>query len=365
MNKITKYILIGLGVVAGLFLLWYFLSIVVYILISAVLALIGGPLVTLICNIRIRKWKPSRAMGAAFALLTLWVLISTFFSIFIPALASEANELAKIDVNMLINNFNEPIQKFQDYFNKGDKQFSLTEYAAEKVVALMNVKQITEYAKGFASMLGDIFIAIFSISFITFFFLKEERMFGNSIILLVPTQYIEEVTHIIESSNKLLKRYFIGIGIQLFSVGFLVFIGMLIVGLKFSHALIIGTFAGIVNVIPYIGPIIGTSFGLIFGVVTHLGMPFYPDLLELVAMMSVVYGIVHVIDNILFQPLIFSNSVKAHPLEIFLVILIAGTVGGIIGMVIAIPAYTILRVVAKEFFNNSRLVKKLTSKMGD
>lgn len=367
MSKITKYIILVLTIGAIVYLLWYFMSIVVYIIISAILSLIGGPLVTLIRKIRIKKWQPSRSLGAGLTLLFLWILIFTFFSIIIPVVVKEANQLSKINVDQLVENLNEPIQRVQGFFNKDevDKEFSLTEYAAEKIVSFLDVSQLSGYIKIFLAMLGDIFIAVFSISFITFFFLKEEQMFGNTIILLVPSRYTDEATHIINSSSKLLKRYFIGIGIEVLSVGSLVSLGLWFIGLDFSHIVIMGAFAGIINVIPYIGPIIGSLFGIIIGIATHLDMPFYPDLLQLIGLIAMVYVTVQVIDNVLFQPLIYSSSVNAHPLEIFLVILIAGNVAGIVGMVLAIPSYTILRVVAKEFFNNSRIVKKLTSKISD
>jgi predicted PurR-regulated permease PerM len=83
-------------------------------------------------------------------------------------------------------------------------------------------------------------------------------------------------------------------------------------------------------------------------------------MLPLLGLMLVVFISVQVIDNILFQPLIYASSVLAHPLEIFIVLLIAGSVAGILGMFLAIPAYTVIRVIAKEFFNNFKLVKRLT-----
>ena len=85
--------------------------------------------------------------------------------------------------------------------------------------------------------------------------------------------------------------------------------------------------------------------------------------LPLLGFMIIVFGSVQIIDNILFQPLIYSSSVKAHPLEIFLVILAAASLAGILGMILAIPVYTILRVIAKEFFDNMKIVKKLTENL--
>ena len=115
------------------------------------------------------------------------------------------------------------------------------------------------------------------------------------------------------------------------------------------------------NIIPYIGPLIGTLFGLMLGLTTHFNTN--TSLLSLAILILAVFAIVHIIDNLVFQPWIYSSSVHAHPLEIFLVILMAGSLYGIPAMIVAIPAYTVLRVFAREFLYNFKLVKKLTGKM--
>jgi predicted PurR-regulated permease PerM len=180
---------------------------------------------------------------------------------------------------------------------------------------------------------------------------------------MIPAKHEEGVIHVLDSIKNLLMRYFVGLFFEVILVGFLVTIGLSIIGLPFGTSVVVGLFAGLMNVIPYIGPIIGASFGLIIGIATNLHADFYTEVLPLLGYMAIVFACVQVIDNILFQPLIYSNSVNAHPLEIFIVIIMAGSIAGIIGMMLAIPAYTILRVIAKEFFNQYRFVKKLTEKI--
>jgi predicted PurR-regulated permease PerM len=124
--------------------------------------------------------------------------------------------------------------------------------------------------------------------------------------------------------------------------------------------LLIGLIAALFNVIPYLGPIIGGTIGVALGIATHLDLEFYSQLLPLIFKMTGVFVTVQLIDNFVFQPLIFSNSVNAHPLEIFIVLLMAGSLAGIAGMILAIPMYTVIRVFAKEFFNKFKVVKKLT-----
>ena len=143
----------------------------------------------------------------------------------------------------------------------------------------------------------------------------------------------------------------------------LVTIGLTIVGIEFNHAVVIGLFCGLFNVIPYLGPWMGAAVGLLIGAALNINSDFMSVTLPLLGFMVLVFASVQIIDNILFQPLIYSSSVKAHPLEIFLVILAAGSIAGILGMILAIPAYTILRVIAKEFFDNMKIVKKLTENL--
>lgn len=364
MHRIFRIILIIVGISLLVFLLWYFQSLVAYILIAAVLSLIGNPLVTLIRRIRIKNFRPSRALAAGLTLLLIWTFIFLFFSIFIPVVAKEINYFSKIDVQAVINSLQEPLTRIEKFFNKmspaSEEPFSFQNYAGEKIFSFFEWSLLTNFLKSFASVLGDIFIAIFSISFILFFLLKEEGLLGRAILSLIPKNYKDEVSHILSSVNHLLKRYFIGIIIEVMSVAFLITIGLTIIGVKINHALIIASFAAIMNVIPYIGPIIGAVFGIFMGIVTHINLDFYTELLPLITLMAAVFISVQIADNVLFQPLIYSSSVNAHPLEIFLVIMMAGNLAGILGMVLAIPSYTILRVIAKEFFNNIEVVKKLT-----
>jgi len=75
------------------------------------------------------------------------------------------------------------------------------------------------------------------------------------------------------------------------------------------------------------------------------------------------FAIIQLIDAFVSQPLIYSKSVKSHPLEIFLAILIGGTLFGVIGMVVAVPSYTALRVILKEFLSDNKIVKSLTKNL--
>ena len=151
--------------------------------------------------------------------------------------------------------------------------------------------------------------------------------------------------------------------LQVSLITILVTSGFLLIRLPFEHALVIGLFAGFINVIPYLGPLMGGCFGFVVVSVVQIQIPNSYTLLSLWGGTIIIFLVVQLLDNLVFQPFIFSSSVRAHPLEIFLVILMAGYMSGIVGMFLAIPVYTILRVVAREFFFNYRLVKKLTERL--
>jgi predicted PurR-regulated permease PerM len=145
----------------------------------------------------------------------------------------------------------------------------------------------------------------------------------------------------------------------------LIDIGMTIAGIDFQQALVMGLILGVLNVIPYVGPWLGLFIAIIMGVASHINQDFSTVVVPLIYYMIIVEAITHLIDNIVFQPVIFSNSVKAHPLEIFIVVLAAGFAAGIPGMILGIPAYTVLRVFAREFFYGFKAVQKITSSLAD
>ena len=140
-------------------------------------------------------------------------------------------------------------------------------------------------------------------------------------------------------------------------------IGLLIIGIRFDLALAIGFFFGVFNIVPYVGPLIGAAFGLLLGISNHIEMDFYAVIVPLLVKMLLVFLIVHVVDSNVFQTIIYSKIVNAHPIEIFMVIVIAGSFAGITGMILAIPVYTIIRIIARQFFRDFKLVRSLTKNM--
>lgn len=351
------------GLLFIIFLIWYFSAIVSYILISVVLSFLGRPLVRWLMKIKYKRFKVGKSVAAFATLMALWIVFISFFRFIIPLLLREVEALSQVDFTQVLDSIEEPLLNMIHFFSKDTVDIeskNFLDIVTESLGAQIDFSQVSNWFGLVAGTIGELLIGFFSVSFITFFFLKEETMFRTFILLLVPTQFEEKVAHIIDSISYLLRRYFIGLLFEVFMVMLLDTIGLTIVGIEFSQAVVIGLFCGMFNVIPYLGPWMGAALGLLIGAALHINLDFMSEVLPILGWMTLVFISVQVIDNVLFQPLIYSSSVKAHPLEIFLVILAAGSMAGIIGMILAIPVYTILRVVAKEFFDNMKLVRKIT-----
>jgi predicted PurR-regulated permease PerM len=369
MKTTLRNILIFFGILVFLALLWYFRNIVVYILVAGVLSVMGRPLVDLFCRIRIRKWTLPRAISALMTLIIIWGLIILFLMIFVPLVTRQINYFSTIDSEKVVKIVEGPINKIEGLFRTinpdiSDK-LSLKDYINSKISGVLNIEMIQNFLGSFVNLLGNVVVAIFSISFITFFFFKDQHLFYESILMWIPDKYVDNVTRALNSIKHLLTRYLIGIVIQSTCIMILITSGMTIVGIDFQQALVMGLIVGILNVIPYVGPWLGFFIVVIMGVASHMNMDFTTVVVPLVTYMMIVVALTQLIDNVVFQPVIFSNSVRAHPLEIFVVVLAAGFAAGIPGMLLGIPTYTVLRVFAREFFYGFKAIQKITSSLPD
>ena len=365
MKATLRNILIFFGILLLLACAWFFRNIVVYILVSGVFSIMGRPLVDLFCKIRIKRWSFPRSLSALLTLVTIWGFIILFFVTFVPLVTRQINYFSTIDSEKIVQIVAGPINKVENLVRAINKDIpqniTIQDYIVKKVAGILNINMIQNFIGSLIGILGNIIIAIFSITFITFFFLKDQRLFYESILMWVPDKYVENVTRALNSIKNLLTRYFIGIVIQSTCIMILVTVGMTIAGIDFQQALVMGLIIGILNVIPYAGPWIGLAIAITMGVASHINQDITTVVVPLVTYMIIVEVVTHLIDNIVFQPVIFSNSVRAHPLEVFIVVLAAGFAAGIPGMILGIPAYTVLRVFAREFFYNFKAVQKITS----
>jgi predicted PurR-regulated permease PerM len=362
MKSKSTYIIVVL-LLAFAIAAWFLKTIIIYIIISIILSLIGHPLVRFFTKIKIKKLHISNSIAAALALITMLIVVLAFFSMFIPLVIQEARIVNKINPNEVMATFKYPLQNLEYDLKKfqlsPDSGQSIQQYLTTKLSSVLGFNEISSFIQKIIGFTGGILAAFFSILFITFFLLKDEKLIFNIIILLTPTRHIEAVKTILNDTKLILTRYFIGILLDVLLVATLTAISLSLCGIQ--NALLIGVFAGVLNVIPYIGPLIAAGFAVLIGVSTNLNLDFYSQLIPLAEKIVVVFLIIQLIDAMVFQPLIISSRVKAHPLEIFIVILIASKIAGITGMIIAIPVYTIIRIIAKEFLSKFKFIQQLTA----
>lgn len=365
MNKLSKYIIITAVIVIICFLAWYFSEIVWYILIAAVISLIGRPLVKAITSFSIKKFKVPNWLASIITLCVIFAAIGGIFLFITPIFGTIINEVASIDFEGLLQNISGPLHNFNKTIIKTfptvGPDFKIEVVAIDQLKQFVNIASFSRAFSSIASFFINFAVGLFSVIFIAFFFLQEGNLLENMMNALVPDKYEENMKRAIKSIENLLSRYFIGIIIESFLITVLDTIGLyFIAGFNFKLAVIISFAAGILNVIPYVGPLAGETLGVLMGILKHYSTPDAGPILPLLIAILAVMLVTQFIDNYLFQPYIYSSSVKAHPLEIFIVILIAGYVGGVIGMLVAIPAYTVLRVFAGEFLSKFKIVQKLT-----
>jgi predicted PurR-regulated permease PerM len=242
------------------------------------------------------------------------------------------------------------------------EDFDGVQLLIQKLSEALDPSDIPSFLGSVASAVAGFAVGIFSVMFISFFFIKDETLFGQIVGSLVPDSIEEKVKKTIYDIERLLSRYFIGLIVEVLGVVLLDCLGLwLIARVNFNYAIGIAFIAGLLNIIPYVGPLIGEVVGVVLCVILKYGtgMGLGVNIWLFAVIVLAIMLTTQLVDNFIYQPLIYSTSIKANPLEIFVVILIAGHLGGVVGMLIAIPTYTVIRVIASRFFYDFKPVKRL------
>lgn len=361
MNNIQKYIAAFLGLAILIFSVWYFSAIVAYILISVVISFIGRPMVEWLIARKIGRLHISKAVAATIALLLIWCVLILFFYVLSPLIIGEFDALRNIDYTAIEATFQEPIDKVNTLLSRlYEEPVDIINLIEENLRKLFKEDVAMGIFNSVVGTVSNLLIALFSITFMTFFFLKDSSLFIKGVQVFTPNKHTNQVSVTFDSIKRLLVRYFSGILLEVSIIFILITLGLWIVGVKISTALVIALIASSLNVIPYIGPLVGTILGVFIAVLNNVALAQEGGLGAFTFFTLLVFLIVQLIDNLVLQPMIYSSSVYAHPLEIFLVIMVAGSLAGPIGMILAVPAYTIFRVIGYEFFAQYELVKRLT-----
>jgi predicted PurR-regulated permease PerM len=365
MQKIGRTFWITVTALIGLYLIYYFSTIVTFILASWVLSMLGLPIMNFFLNrFNLKKFKWGSSISAVLTIIIFITLIVLLGVMFIPIIIEQGSHLVNLDYDKIGSSLQEPIA----YINAKLQSFGLmsSEQSVLDQLKIIFTKWFRpeRLSTLFSSILqigSNLILAVGSIIFITFFFLQNSGLFQDYLIAMVPQRHETKIKHILIDSSLLLRRYFGGIVFQTALFCLICYIALNLMGVR--NALLIGFFGGIMNVIPYVGPIIAMGFAVFITITSYVGMDFTHQILPLSIKAVLSIFIAQFIDNWIVQPVLFSKTVKAHPLEIFIVILAAARIGGITGMVLAIPAYTVLRVIARAFLSEYKIVRKITEEM--
>lgn len=328
-------------------------SVLSYILIAAVVSLVGRPIAQLLKRIKFGNTLSS--------VTTIAILMTTFFgivSLLLPVIFEQAKNLSLLNVNAFEGTATKLMNELSIYLL--DYGVDLQSWV-DRSLAEVDYSFLPDAINTVLNGLSGFTIGVFSVIFISFFFLRDSGLLERMVMVFVADKNIKRVEKSIFSIKNLLSRYFIGLLVQI-TVLFIVYtLVLLIFGIP--NAVTIALVCALLNIIPFLGPIIGTVLIVFLTMTSNLDASFASVTLPKTIYVLIGFTIGQLIDNFLTQPYVFSTSVKSHPLEIFIIILVGGLLFGPLGMIIAVPLYTALKVIFKEFYAHNKIVKALTKKI--
>lgn len=352
-SGIVRAVLQLTGICILVWLLLQVKTLLIYMLIAGIVSLIGRPINQLLT----KRLKLKNILASSITIVFLmWILVS-IFSLFVPLLVQQGENLSLLEVNELKGNIETLIQEIGTYFNL-DNSFWQQQFSVDNLFQNVNFGLLPELLNQTLELLGGFTIGLFSVVFILFFFLKDSHLQERIILALVNDEVTDRVEKSIEKTKGLLSRYFLGLLLQISIL--LIIYSIVLAIFDVENAFIIAFLCVLLNLIPYLGPIIGGVLMLLLTMSSFIGADFSTVILPKTGYVMIGFVIGQLVDNFFSQPFIFSNSVKSHPLEIFIVILASGTLLGPVGMIIAIPLYTTIKVIAQEFMAENKIVKSLT-----
>lgn len=359
-NVLSFAILRTIGVLAGVVLLIWFLfkiqALILYIGIAAVISLVGRPVVTFLN----KRLKFNHTIAAMIALILVIVSVSILLKIFVPIVVEQSKSISNIDFDLVKKDLNELSIQASDYL--GLEQIDLIEMVKETTfVHNFSLEIIPSFLDIFFKKLGPFVIGLFATLFISFFLLKDEDLFTKTVVVFAHPGREDRFVRTLNKIKELLSRYFLGLLFQIFILT--LFYSVLLLFFDIQNAVAIALICAFLNLVPYLGPIIGGVVMMLVVLSNNLGADFSSELLPLLFYVFIGYCIAQLFDNLISQPVIFGKSVRSHPLEIFIIILISGYLFGVSGMILAIPTYTALKVIAKEFLSEYKIVKRLTKNL--
>lgn len=338
--------------IAAFFLFgWYFSNITLYLIISLIIAALLRPLTNRLNDFHLLGQHIPRWLAILISYAAIVLLVVMLGLLYFPLINNQILILSELDLEGIYLQIQEPVSRVERFLLRYEllenKPGSLFKELKTSILEFVKSFDFGGFISGLIDLTTSLLIGTMAIAFITFFLLLENGLLRRNLLNLIPNPYFELSVATFTKVEKLLSNYLFGLMLQMLAIFSLASLGLSIAGVE--YALTIALFAAIANLIPYAGPILGAVFGLIVGVSTGTFTTDTEYTYLLFKILSV-FAFVQLTDNVVLQPMIFSKSVKAHPLEIFVIIFAGAKIAGIPGMIFAIPVYTIFRVSVMEFY---------------
>lgn len=355
-NGILKAITVLALICLTIYFIYKIQIVIIYLIVAVIFSMIANPIIEFLR----RRLKFSNSLAVVATMMLFLLLITGLIMLFVPLITSQSTNLSLLDTKSIENRSIELYNQLSIYLSNHNIEINKI-FKETDITSRLNFNFLTDFFNSIIGTISSFGVGLVSVFFISFFFLKDKVQFIVGMKKILPNDHEEQILNSIEKTRLLLTRYFLGLLLQLTIIFILYLIVLLIFGVE--NAIVIAFLCGLLNVIPYVGPFIASILAGILTMLSNIGNDFQDVILPTTIYVSIGFFIVQLIDNNISSPIIFSKSVNSHPLEIFLVILIIGTLFGINGMIIAVPLYTTLKVIGKEFFPENKVIKILTKNL--
>ena len=338
LDRIVRFVLGAAAVATVGWMLWYFAGIVLYLAVGGILAYLLRPLVDRIQGLGLGR-VPAILLSFAGLLAAISVTVTSVVP-FITRQVQDLSQLITVDTAVYVANLIEAqIQEIAP-LEQGVLEENVRQVAQSLVQGdLVGGERIANTVSSVVAVFTNIVYAIVIIPFVTFFLLKDELKIRRNLLHLVPNRYFEVTLSILAKVELSIGRYFRALLVQGTAIAVTASALLWIVGLR--GAIAIGIFTGLANTIPYFGPFLGFLAGTLVGIAQTGDASLVPGV-------ALAMALTQLADNVLLQPLIFSRAAQTHPLVILLVVLVGAQLGGLVGMLVAIPVTTTVRVIVEQ-----------------
>lgn len=338
LDGIIRFVLGAAVIAAAGWMLWYFAGIMLYLVVGGVLAYLLRPLVD-----RIQAFGMGRVPAIFVAFVLVGGVISVGVTSIIPFIVQQVQDLSQlvtVDTAVYVANYLEEEIRQVAPLEPGALEENVRQMSESLLRGdLVEGERVADTVGSMVAVFTNIVYAVVIIPFVTFFLLKDELKIRRSLLYLVPNRYFEVTLSILAKVEVNIGRYFRALLVQGTIIALLASVLLWIVGLR--GAIAIGIFTGLANTIPYFGPFLGFLAGTLVGIAQTGDMSLVPGV-------ALAMALTQLADNVLLQPLIFSRAAQTHPLVILFVVLVGAQLGGLIGMLVAIPVTTTIRVVVEQ-----------------